>query len=257
MNEFLETIPVFDSHLHIIEGRHQLHSNDGYLPPAFSCDDYLERMRPYQLCGGAIVSGSFQGFDRGYLVAALQRLGASYVGVIQLPVDVTDKEIKNLHKIGVRAIRFNLKRGGSEGIAHLPCMASRVYDIAGWHVELYVDSDLLKDLYGKLRKLPAVSIDHLGLTRSGLKQLLKLVDNGASVKASGFGRVDFDVKGALRQLYAANPDALMFGSDLPSTRAPRPYMDNDFLLVLEALGAEAAPRVFSQNAIKLYKPASQ
>ncbi|MFT4926222.1 MAG: hypothetical protein ACI8WB_002320 [Phenylobacterium sp.] len=46
----------------------------------------------------------------------------------------------------------------------------------------------------------------------------------------------------------------MFGSDLPSTRAPRVYCDDDFRLVAETLGHEGASKVFSQNAIELYKP---
>jgi len=58
---------------------------------------------------------------------------------------------------------------------------------------------------------------------------------------------------ALRELYAANPDCLMFGTDLPSTRAPRPYRDEDFLLVVDTLGDEAARAVFYDNAAKFYR----
>ena len=35
--------------------------------------------------GGAVVSGSFQGFDQSYLLDALDQLGPSFVGVTQLP----------------------------------------------------------------------------------------------------------------------------------------------------------------------------
>jgi predicted TIM-barrel fold metal-dependent hydrolase len=74
------------------------------------------------------------------------------------------------------------------------------------------------------------------------------------VKATGFGRVDFDVKTALKDLFSANPDSLMFGTDLPSTRAPRSYEDNDFALVVDALGAEDARKVFYENAVTFYRP---
>ena len=53
----------------------------------------------------------------------------------------------------------------------------------------------------------------------------------------------------------ANPESLMFGTDLPSTRAPTPFQDKDFELVAGALGEEAAKQVFSNNAIKFYNPA--
>ena len=84
--------------------------------------------------------------------------------------------------------------------------------------------------------------------------LIKLVEKGVRVKATGFGRVDFDVKRALQDLYSANPTSLMFGTDLPSTRAPIPYSDNDLLLVIDALGESEAGDVLSRNSINFYKP---
>jgi len=159
----------------------------------------------------------------------------------------------DLNAAGVRALRFNLKRGGSEELQHLDRMARRVFEVVGWHVELYVDSRELAGMEQLLSDLPAVSIDHLGLSQVGFKTLLKLAEQGVRVKATGFGRVDFDVRTALKDLNSANPKALMFGTDVPSTRAPRPYVDDDFTLVVETLGAEAASRVFSENALEFYR----
>ena len=133
-------------------------------------------------------------------------------------------------------------------------MARRVHELVGWHTELYVDSAELADIYETLVSLPAVSIDHLGLSKVGFPTLLKHAEKGVRVKATGFGRVDFDVRSALTDLYAANPRALMFGTDLPSTRAPRPYQDDDYTLVLETLGEEKAANVFYKNAIEFYRP---
>ena len=249
----LNQFKLFDSHFHIIDHLYPLVANNGFLPNGFTCQDYSSRMAAYDLCGGAVVSGSFQAFDQHYLVDALKILGPSFVGVTQLPATVTDEEIIRLNKAGVRAVRFNLKRGGSEGIRHLSSMAARVYELAGWHVELYVDSKELSGLYSTLIRLPAVSIDHLGLSQSGLGTLLQLAENGVHIKATGFGRVDFNVRQALQDLYSANPEALMFGTDLPSTRAPIPYSDEDFLLVVDTLGEEGAKCVFNKNACGFYR----
>ena len=244
---------IFDSHLHIIDPRFTLISSHDYLPEPFTCDDYLKRMKDYDLCGGAIVSGSFQGFDQLYLLDALNRLGSGYVGVTNLPASVSDQEICDLNHAGVCALRFNVKRGGSEQIMELDAMARRVYELCGWHVELYIDSADLSDRYSTLVNLPAISIDHLGLTKDGFPALLKLVEKGAHVKASGFGRVDFDVVDAMKQIYSINPDALMFGTDLPSTRATRPYYDDDCNLVIDALGEDHAKNIFYNNAIEFYR----
>ncbi|MBQ0711800.1 MAG: 2-pyrone-4,6-dicarboxylate hydrolase, partial [Porticoccus sp.] len=115
----LNQFEIFDSHFHIIDHQFPLAPNNGYLPTEFSHNDYLDRMKPYDLCGGAIVSGSFQAFDQSYLVNALNQLGPAFVGVTQLPVTVSDDDIIQLDHAGVRAVRFNLKRGGSENLRHL------------------------------------------------------------------------------------------------------------------------------------------
>lgn len=254
MLELLGRQALFDSHFHIIDPRFPLIANKGFLPQAFTCSNYVHSTRNYKLCGGVIVSGSFQAFDQNYLLDALTTLGPTFVGVTQLPFTVSDQEIIRLDKLGVRAVRFNLHRGGSETIEKLSAMAHRVYELAGWHIELYVDSTALEDLYKTLIALPLVSIDHLGLSQSGLKTLIKLVEKGVRVKATGFGRLDFDAGRALKILYTANPQALMFGTDLPSTRAPRPYSDTDFLTVIDTLNTKGAERVLRHNAIELYKP---
>jgi len=244
----------FDCHFHIIDKDFPLVPNQGFMPDSFTSEDYLDRLKSVDLCGGAVVSGSFQAFDQSYLFHALKTLGPSFVGVTQVPQTVSDQELKELDIAGVRAVRFNIKRGGSEEIHHLESMARRVHELVGWHTELYVDSSELADLYQTLVSLPAVSIDHLGLSKAGFPTLLKLAEKGVRVKATGFGRVDFDVGSALREVYAANPRALMFGTDLPSTRALRPYQDNDYDLVLETLGEEKAANVFYKNAIEFYRP---
>jgi predicted TIM-barrel fold metal-dependent hydrolase len=206
------------------------------------------------VAGGAVVSGSFQAFDQAYLTDALERLGPGFAGVTQLPATATDEEIAALDAAGVRAVRFNLRRGGSEAVGHLEPLAHRVFELAGWHVELYVDGRELPGLERRLLALPRVSIDHLGLHPGGLPTLLRLVERGVKVKATGFGRAELDVPGALRAIAAVDPGALLFGTDLPSTRAPRAYQDDDYTLVLETLGEDKAANVFYKNAIEFYRP---
>ena len=243
---------VFDSHFHIMDPRFPLTENQGYLPEYFTVDDYLESMKMFTLEGGVVVSGSFQGFDQTFFYPALEKLGASFVGVTQLPATTPDDEILRLNQHRIKALRFNIKRCGSEVAKQLSSVAARIFEIAGWHVELYIDSTMLKDLYPVLSRLPKISIDHLGLRQTGFEYLLKLVDKGAHVKASGFGRVDFEVRTALKTIFSSNPGALMFGSDLPSTRAPRPFHYDDCMLILDCLGDTAADRVFYKNAVDFY-----
>ena len=106
---------LFDAHFHIIDPRFPLLPNNGYLPEAFSCDDYRSRMKGYELSGGAVVSGSFQGYDQSYLLAALGELGPGFVGVTQVPATVTDEEVISLDRAGVRGGTLQPETGGIGG----------------------------------------------------------------------------------------------------------------------------------------------
>lgn len=244
---------LFDSHLHVIDPRFPLVPNRGYLPPSFTCDDYRQSMQAHQLLGGVVVSGSFQANGRAYLLDALQTLGKGFVGVVQLESGFQDQDILALNRQGVRALRFNVHRGGSHVLRDITDTAMRIYELCEWHVELYVDARLLGSLHSMLTALPAVSIDHLGLSQHGFSDLLRLAERGVRVKATGFGRCNMDVARALKELHAVNPAVLMFGSDLPSTRAPRPFQESDIRLIVDTLGEVESQRVLWRNGMEFYR----
>ena len=249
---------VFDAHFHIIDPKHPLVENNGYLPDPFTVEDYLMRISGLGITGGAVVAGSFQGFDQCYLVDALSTLGPTFVGVTQLPADTSDERILELDRDGVKALRFNIARGGSAALDDLEQMARRVHDLAGWHSELYLDARTIdEDLLRIIGGLPAVSIDHLGMHADGLPNLLRLVARGVKVKATGFGRVEFDPAAAVRAIMDVDPSALMVGTDLPSTRAQRPFENADFDVIREALSPEEISAVFWDNAAEFYLSRSE
>ncbi|HYH50223.1 MAG TPA: amidohydrolase family protein [Acidimicrobiia bacterium] len=245
---------IFDAHFHLIDDRFPLQANQGFVPEPYPVAAYRAAAEPLGVAGGAVVAGSFQAFDRTWLLGALDALGPRYVGVAQLPASITDEEIVSLDSAGVRAVRFNLYRGGSAGDADLDHLARRVWDIARWHVELYADAAAVD--VNRLARLPRIVIDHLGMSADGLDSLLRLVEGGASVKATGFGRVELDVAEALRAVAKVNPGALLFGTDLPSTRARRAFEPADIDLVVETLGEENARLALYDNGVALYRPRS-
>lgn len=244
---------IFDSHFHIIDPRFPLVPNHGFLPEPFTVSDYNKQADWLRIKGGAVVSGSFQVFDQTYLLDALSVLGKNYVGVTQLPANTKDSEISDLHKSGVRAVRFNVRRGGSEEISKIKEMAARVYDVAGWHVELYIDSKEIDEFLEEvLLSLPKVSIDHLGLSKEGFSTVLRLAEKGVRIKATGFGRTNMDIRSALVQIAEINPDALMFGTDLPSTRSPSPFTEEDLHLVTDTFEGELLEKILYSNALEFY-----
>jgi predicted TIM-barrel fold metal-dependent hydrolase len=152
-----------------------------------------------------VVSGSFQGYDQTYLLAALERLGPTFVGVTQLPATVADEEVLALDAAGVRGVRFTLARGGALDVD----LALRVHELAGWHAEVYATD--LPAHERALSELPRLVVDHLGMNAEGLATAVRL---GAMVKMTP--RVSLDAR-------AVPPDRLMFGTDLPGTRTDRRF----------------------------------
>jgi len=178
-------------------------------------------------------------------IGATEAGGEPESGVANVPSDITDGEVLTLAEAGVRAFRVNLFRGAD--IAQV-ALAPRLYELAGWHLEVYLDARDLPELAPKLAVAPRLVIDHLGMTQAGLPALLGLVKDGAYVKASGFGRIDVDPYSALKAIAVLNPAAPLFGSDLPGTRAPRPFEAAD----IELVGDAAGERALYDNALALY-----
>lgn len=244
---------IFDSHFHIINPKFPLVENNGYFPPAFTTFDYKKATEEYEIEGGAIVSGSFQAFDQDYLVDALQTLGKNYVGVANIPSDISDEELKRLNEVNVVAVRFNVKRGGSEKFEKIEELSNRLFEEYGWHTELYIDGLKLAEFKSVLENIPYFSIDHLGLSKKGLEDLYYWTEKGIRIKATGFGRIDFDPVIAMKNIYEINPKSLMFGTDLPSTRAKIPFTYKDVQLIKDNFSPEEQDNIFYNNAFEWYQ----
>jgi predicted TIM-barrel fold metal-dependent hydrolase len=243
---------IFDSHFHIINPKFPLVENNGYLPPEFTVENYINTIKNYDLIGGTIVSGSFQAFDQEYLIDALNILGKNFFGVANIPIDISEIELDRLNQANVVAVRFNLKRGGSEKIQYIIKLSNFLYEKYNWHTELYIDSKDLGSLKSILLQIPKFSIDHLGLSKEGLNDIYYWVENGIKIKATGFGRIDFDPILAMRTIYQINPKALMFGTDLPSTRANIPFTNKDVIRIEENFNASELENIFHKNALGWY-----
>ena len=92
------------------------------------------------------------------------------------------------------------------------------------------------------------------MSAGGLKTLVRLAERGVRVKATGFGRISVDPLIAMSALAAANPECLMFGSDLPSQRARHPFAVSDIDLIRDAVGDALVPQVLFDNAVSFYRP---
>lgn len=257
----LSALPFFDAHLHVIDPRFPLVPNLHFTPPAFSVAEYrhtagqLLAAAGFAPAGGVVVSASYQSTDQLYLTSALEELGPGYVGVTMLPSDAGEAELKRLDAAGVRGLRLNLVRRVHTGeLGDQLALARRARALVGWHLELHVRSVDLPRLRAVLPDADGVVVDHLGLTTAGLPALISLVDAGARVKATGYSRGDLAVESALLAIHRASPTALMAGTDLPGSRAPRTVTAADLTLLTRMFSGEDLTRVTYLNAVDLYRP---
>src|SRR5699024_4703596 len=183
----------------------------------------------------------------------LKTLGPNYLGVTQIPDDTDDKRIAELHEAGVRAVRFNVARGGSAHLVELENLERRVYDLACWHAEFYIYARTIDEgLEQRSCTRAASRTEHLGMHEDGLCNLLRRVEKRIKVKATTFGRGELDPAATIKAIVDVDPTALMVGTDLPTTRAKQPFANADFALIAEALTPEQAAAVFWENAAAFY-----
>ena len=262
---------IIDCHFHII-GARDLQPDKAVAPPPFTVDRYLQltdRMadvdRWSRVVGGVVVGGSSQTREE-TLVEALEELelearsrgfareeGRNFVGVITGTTDLGADRVLELDAKGIRGIRFNLFKGQEIAVGDLENLARKVHDLAGWTTEVYFDVSSRPEVAELLPELPAVAIDHLGMSEQGIDRVAELAAEGVRVKATGFGRLDFPVADALERIHAANPRALMFGTDLPGTHAARRFDRSDVDVILDVLGEWEMPRVMRDNALAFHK----
>ncbi|MFJ5767280.1 2-pyrone-4,6-dicarboxylate hydrolase [Lysinibacillus sp. NPDC093210] len=249
---------IFDTHFHIIDPKYPLVENQGFVPDFYTVDDYLQELKEMsiELTGGAVVSGSFQGYHQHYFEEAISELGNNFVGITQLPFDTTDEDILKLNDIGIKGIRFNLYRGLSALPKEIRELSERVYNLCNWKTELYVNLQTIdKEIEELMFTLSKVSIDHLGMHKCSVDKLKKIVNANIPIRLTGFGRVGYErdeIRELITILFSENPSSLMFGSDLPSTRAKERFSYNDIQLIKETVGREAQDKIFFENGENWY-----
>jgi 2-pyrone-4,6-dicarboxylate lactonase len=159
---------AIDAHMHVIGpfDRFQLSPKTKYEPFPATWQEQkeilLERMGFW---GFVVVQATCHGTDNSVVIDALEHMEGKAAGVASVDEDVSIDELRRLHAVGVRGVRF----------AFLPHIASEttpadvIQRIAekvqpfGWHTDLYFLPDTFEVMEPLIRSLPTpVLIDHMG-----------------------------------------------------------------------------------------------
>jgi len=261
-----------DCHHHIYGSQYKVDPRSTLRPGDASVDDYRTLQKRIGTSRNVIVQPSTYGTENAPTLDALVAFGPSARAVVVVDTTVTEAELKRMHGLGARGIRFNLAQAGATTPDMIEPLAKRINDL-GWHIQINAAPTTIMEVMPILEKVPSpIVFDHLahipepdGINHPLFGKVRALIDKGKTwVKLSGayadtkVGPPTYADSSAIARAYVkAAPERLVWGSDWPhpGVRDPEPKPDDAILidLMLDWAPNEAVRnRIFVDNAAKLY-----
>src|SRR6266567_5979396 len=183
---------------------------------------------------------------------------------------VSTEELKRMHALGVRGIRFNLAQAGATTPEMLEPLSKRINDL-GWHIQINATAATIMEIMPILEKVPSpIVFDHLahipepeGVSHPLFGKVRGLIDKGKTwVKLSGayadtkVGPPTYADSTAVAQAYAkAAPERCVWGSDWPHPGEREKKPDDAILfdlLLAWAPDEKLRHRILVENPVVLY-----
>lgn len=263
-----------DAHCHVFGpgARFPFAPSRTYTPPDSGIDDFERLQERLGLTRAVFVQASCHGTDNAAMVHALERGGGRYAGVAMIDESFSDRELRQLHDVGVRGIRFNFVAhlGGAPDLEVFWRLVHRVAPL-GWHIVLHFDAKDLPSYANLLAAMPVpYVIDHMarvqaadGVDQEPFQQLLGLMrsDERCWVKISCAERLTEgkvepydDVIPFAQALIEAAPTRVLWGTDWPHPNLKTMPDEGHLLDLLAAYVPDDALRnqILVDNPTSLY-----
>lgn len=262
-----------DCHHHIYDPvRFPYQPEDVRNQPPSTVDCYRLLQRRLGTGRNVIVQPSAYGTDNRCTLDALNQMGKKNTRAVVVPDErITDRELSEMHEMGVRGLRFNINCGGVDDLDIIQRLAERVAPM-GWSVCFWMKPELAVSMEQFLRRLPCqVVFDHRGhipakegMAHPGFQVIRNMLrDNACWVKLSGLyidtACDDYADTIAVGRAYVeANPDRCIWGTDWPhpSCYSGRKEMPDDAYMLdalLEQAGSvENFHKILVDNPARLY-----
>ena len=182
---------------------------------------------------------------------------------------MTDQELNELHRAGVRGVRFNFVRRLVDALPFedLRVIAERIEPM-GWHIVIYFEAQDLPGLYDFFTSLPTiVVVDHMGRPdvrkdiegeEFGLFVKLMRENSNFWTKVSCLERLSFlgaphyrDAVPFAKKIVELFPDRVLWGTDWPHPNMKTHVPDDGKLVNIIPL---IAPTVELQNKLLVDNP---
>ncbi|MFZ4286751.1 amidohydrolase family protein [Variovorax sp. HJSM1_2] len=263
-----------DAHMHIFDPRFAASPHWTRQPPNAPVAAYRLLQERLGTSRAVVVTPSTYGSNNSCMLDALAQLGDRARGVAVVGADVSEAQLEELVRQGVRGLRVNFvtpQFWGSTTPAMLATLAAKAAAL-GLHIQVFASPQQLLELEPLLTRLPApLVIDHMGhfdpaegAQAPAFRVLERLLASGKTwVKLSGaymrsaVGHPSYaDVVPLGQALVQAAPSRLIWGSDWPHTTQPQDTVDDAALVDLLASWCEddaaTMARILVDNAQALY-----
>jgi D-galactarolactone isomerase len=224
-----------DTHMHVYDAAVPAVPGAPALPGHYPAEAYRAMRQRVGLSRVVVVQPNAYGADNRVTLAAIAALGPAARGVAVVRPGVTDGELDQLTKGGIRAIRFFALPAGLLSWDVMDEMAARVHAF-GWSAIVQLDGRNLPEHEAQIRRLPGrFVIDHTGKflepvppEHPAFKCLLRLVDTGRcwvklsapyETSKSGPPRYE-DVSALARALVRHAPERMLWASNWPHPSEP-------------------------------------
>jgi predicted TIM-barrel fold metal-dependent hydrolase len=234
-----------DCHHHIYDARYPVDPRATLRPADALVDDYRALQRRIGTTRNVLVQPSTYGTDNRCHLEALKAFGPTARMVAVVDDTVSADELKRMHGLGVRGIRFNLATGGATTPEMIEPLAKRVNDL-GWHIQINAPAAKITEIMPILERVPSpIVFDHLahvpqpdGVNHPLFAQVRALMDKGRTwMKLSGayadtkVGPPSYADSSAVARAYAkAYPERCVWGSDWPHPTEQAKQLPDDAVL---------------------------
>jgi predicted TIM-barrel fold metal-dependent hydrolase len=234
-----------DCHHHIYNAKYPVDPTATLRPGDALVEDYRALQKRIGTTRHVLVQPSTYGTDNSCHLDALAAFGPTARMVAVVNDKVSTEELKRMHGLGVRGIRFNLAQAGATTPEMMEPLSKRVNDL-GWHIQINASAAKIMEVMPILERVPSpIVFDHLahipqpeGVKHPLYAKVRALMDKGRTwVKLSGayadtkVGPPTYADSSAVARAYAkAMPERCVWGSDWPHPTEQSKQLPDDAVL---------------------------
>jgi len=255
-----------DCHHHVYNAKFPVDPTATLRPPDALVEDYRALQKRLGTTRNVLVQPSTYGVDNRAHLEAMVAFGPTARMVAVVNDGVSTEELKRMHALGVRGIRFNLAQAGATTPEMLEPLSKRVNDL-GWHIQINAPAAKIMEVMPVIQKSACpIVFDHLArlpdVNHPLFAELRALLDKGRTwMKLSGayadskVGPPTYADRTAVARAYvAAAPERCVWGSDWPHPTEQQKQLPDD--AVLFDLLTEWVPDEKTRHRVLVENPAT-